>query len=192
MMNVGIGETHAEHKKRERRRGSKRKEAGKPKSNEGDWDSTYKDESKLYKSDSNSDSRDSDAGAIMKKRAKPTKKKKKRSRIVHTCQEDLDKDCVGQAKRGLEFFLSKATISALSAKSRKIEQNFNQRLYWLAGTMACQHVVRRWRQAPMWQRMSMWTIRKSMVLKPLVVDVPIVPIKQQCEEQQRLGWLYQM
>jgi hypothetical protein len=30
------------------------------------------------------------------------------------------------------------------------------------------------------------------VLKPLVVDVPIVPIKQQCEEQQRLGWLYQM
>jgi hypothetical protein len=30
------------------------------------------------------------------------------------------------------------------------------------------------------------------VLKPLVVDVPIVPIKQQCEEQQCLGWLYLM
>jgi hypothetical protein len=30
------------------------------------------------------------------------------------------------------------------------------------------------------------------LLKPLVVDVPIVPIKQQCEEQQRLGWLYPM
>jgi hypothetical protein len=34
--------------------------------------------------------------------------------------------------------------------------------------------------------------KESQLLKPLAVDVPIVPIKQQCEEQQRLGWLYQM
>jgi hypothetical protein len=31
---------------------------------------------------------------------------------------------------------------------------------------------------------------KLILLKPVVVDVPIVPIKQQYEGQQRLGWLY--
>jgi DNA-nicking Smr family endonuclease len=110
MMNVGIRETHAEHKKgteEEAQKEKKREKKQKPKSNEGDWDSTYKDESKSYESDSDSDSHDSDA-AKMKKRAKPMKKKKKRSRIVHTRREDLHKDCVGQAKRRLECLLKQS------------------------------------------------------------------------------------
>jgi hypothetical protein len=35
-------------------------------------------------------------------------------------------------------------------------------------------------------------VSKLILLKPLLVDVPIVPIKQQYEEQQCLGWLYLM